>query len=88
MHVFSELIFVTCMYHYVLDIDECDSGISNCGQICNNTVGNFECSCDQGYELDNDSVTCLGKNAIEDIVCMYVAKCGSYNFRGNINCRH
>ena len=36
-----------------LDIDECaeaNTGLNNCEQNCNNTVGSFECSCRQGYQ--------------------------------------
>ena len=39
------------------DINECEQeGI--CSQICNNTIGGFECSCLEGYNLLPDKRTC------------------------------
>lgn len=43
-----------------VDIDECTTGEAGCSQICKNTLGSFECSCDNGYELSYDSKTCDG----------------------------
>ena len=31
-----------------------------CEQICNNTIGSFECVCEQGYYLDDNNETCSG----------------------------
>ena len=47
-----------------LDIDECGEGSSGCGQICNNTIGNYSCSCNTGYELGNDSHKCNGNTLL------------------------
>ena len=38
-------------------IDSCND---SCDQICINTNESFYCSCDDGYELDADNITCLG----------------------------
>ena len=35
----------------ILDIDECTSG-DPCHQICTNTPGSFQCSCESGYTVD------------------------------------
>ena len=43
------------------DIDECSEGISGCSQVCSNTIGNYRCICQNGYQLDSDNHTCLGK---------------------------
>ena len=40
------------------DIDECSS--SPCGHTCTNTVGSFVCSCNDGYVLDSDGLSCNG----------------------------
>ena len=47
---------------YFSDIDECFSvSDNNCDQECINTFGSFECGCGEGYILDTDGTTCLGK---------------------------
>ena len=45
------------------DIDECQSSNGGCTHKCNNTIGSYYCSCHEGYELSNDSHTCIGKIA-------------------------
>ena len=42
------------------DIVECDDNNGGCSQICNNTEGSYECSCRNGYVLDNDQSNCSG----------------------------
>lgn len=32
------------------DVDECASGLALCQQNCTNRVGNYTCSCKEGYE--------------------------------------
>ena len=44
-----------------LDVNECLS--SPCGQTCTNTAGSYQCSCNDGYELDDDGRTCNGMPA-------------------------
>ncbi len=46
------------------DIDECDWNNGNCSQICNNIEGSYDCSCQAGYWLSDDEMTCYGKNKI------------------------
>ena len=41
-----------------VDIDECET-YGTCDQLCTNTMGSFECGCERGYHLDQDSRTCL-----------------------------
>ena len=52
-------IFVT-MQHCVTDIDECNTGASNCGSnaMCLNIPGTFMCFCNNGYR--GDGVVCVG----------------------------
>ena len=55
----------------ILDIDECaiDNGgctsiatdNSSCTVMCSNTQGSFQCICIDGYTLDTDMQTCVGK---------------------------
>ena len=42
------------------DIDECET--SPCEGICTNTGGGYFCSCEAGYELASDLVSCKGKD--------------------------
>lgn len=42
-----------------LDIDECSSS-DPCEQVCTNSEGSYECSCDPGYSLDDDQHSCNG----------------------------
>ena len=43
------------------DIDECGTNNGGCSQVCTDNDGSFVCSCNTGYELDADGVTCNGK---------------------------
>ena len=43
------------------DVNECDHQPAPCGQQCNNTDGSFICSCDSGYYLGDDMLTCYGE---------------------------
>ena len=44
------------------EINECSTNNGGCDHDCNNTDGSFVCSCDSGYQLDNNSLNCSGKN--------------------------
>ena len=44
-----------------LDINECQTNSGGCEQICTNTDGSFECSCNPGYSLSSDRTNCIGK---------------------------
>ena len=44
----------------ILDIDECSENDDNCSQNCSNTIGSYQCSCNDGYALDSDQHNCNG----------------------------
>ena len=44
------------------DVDECDQQLAPCNQVCNNTDGSFICSCNDGYYLGDDMLTCYGES--------------------------
>lgn len=46
----------------VSDIDECSVRNGGCDHICENSPGNFQCSCRNGYILSQDGTTCFGTN--------------------------
>ena len=50
------------MHSYCVDINECDTSNGGCEQRCSNTVGSFYCSCDIGYQLDNNGFNCTGEH--------------------------
>lgn len=33
------------------DVDECKTGAAQCQQTCTNTLGGYECSCREGFQL-------------------------------------
>lgn len=48
---------------FLADVDECATGNGNLcrnGQ-CINTVGSFQCQCNEGYEVAPDGRTCVGE---------------------------
>ena len=52
---------ILCLATYALfsDVKECLIGTHNCSQLCEELDGGYECSCYDGYELE-DSFTCKG----------------------------
>ena len=50
--------------HGISDVDECFEGVHNCysedKRKCNNTIGDFECVCIDGYQ-ENSSGICVGE---------------------------
>ena len=54
-----------CMHEYNVpsaDINECTSGSDLCSQVCINSDGGYKCSCNDGYKLQDDEVTCVGND--------------------------
>lgn len=61
-NVFCVLSSVNVMFtlqFFFTDIDECALKIHNCSHFCNNNIGNYSCSCRNGYNLV-DKYECLG----------------------------
>ena len=40
-------------------MNECEE-VNDCQQICENTVGSYICSCNEGFTLADDNRTCIG----------------------------
>ncbi|WAQ97975.1 FBN3-like protein [Mya arenaria] len=69
---------ITCM----VDVDECKEHTGGCNQVCVNVPGDFYCSCNAGFDIGKDNLTCedinecgIGNGGCED-VCINTA--GSY----------
>ena len=64
-------LFYVCCFFIYLDSDECAinnggctsnaTDTSGCTVVCYNTPGSFQCVCGDGYMLDTDMLTCIGK---------------------------
>ena len=59
------------LYNYTLiptaDVNECMNSNGGCAQICNNTIGSYECSCRNGYNLADDFHRCDGMSMMKVI---------------------
>lgn len=53
--------FLRGWFLFISDINECLEGTAKCNQYCHNSDGGYFCSCQQGYTLDSDKHTCVGK---------------------------
>ena len=51
-----------CATSHVTDINECLIQNGGCHQQCVNVIGSFYCRCFPGYELGDDSRTCIDTN--------------------------
>ena len=49
-----------CNLFLYKDIDECSNGTHQCAHNCTNTIGSYTCSCDSGYQLNQDGLHCDG----------------------------
>ena len=43
------------------DINECESNNGGCEQNCENNAGSYNCTCSNGYTLNNNGYNCTGK---------------------------
>lgn len=50
-----------------VDVDECATDNAGCSQNCRNTDGSFECSCETGYTLNSDNLSCDNVNDVKVI---------------------
>ena len=50
----------SCRPFLLLDVNECTMNNGGCEHICTNTLGSFECSCDSGFVLDDNNLSCNG----------------------------
>ena len=55
------------------DVNECN-GDHECDQNCTNVDGSYICSCDPGFELQSDNVTCEGFLYIPSAVLLIITE--------------
>ena len=64
--VFIEFNFYLIIFQFFkLQIDTNECGVNNggCNHDCINIDGSYECTCNDGYKLDSDMQSCIGKCA-------------------------
>ena len=44
-----------------VDINECDVDKGGCSDVCENSIGSFQCSCFSGFELQENLRNCSGE---------------------------
>jgi hypothetical protein len=59
---------------YFQDIDECKSGSSGCDHKCLNTPGTYHCECNDGFYLDTNNRTCIGRFCITPKCTIFSAR--------------
>lgn len=50
----------TCIFDFLIDLDECATMKHRCQQICTNTEGSYHCSCKIGYRMEANQ--CRGQS--------------------------
>ena len=48
----------------ITDNDECVMETDICDQICINNPGLYHCSCNTGYSLKSNGISCIGINEV------------------------
>ena len=51
----------------ISDINECFKEKGGCEHQCTNTIGGYECRCNQGYSLEQDGRSCKRKYITEPL---------------------
>ena len=66
------------------DIDECLSNNGGCSDTCTNIAGGMQCSCPQGFELDDDRLTCRGTSGL---VCVTLCHKKDSQAKHRVTCK-
>lgn len=53
----------------IVDPDQCLTNNGGCAHNCTNTATGFNCSCYEGYYIDDNGFSCHGKLSIIPSVC-------------------
>ena len=60
--MYSIVTWITKLTIIITDVDECQVNNGGCNQTCTNTEGSFKCSCDMGYTLRMNNLSCDGED--------------------------
>ncbi len=63
IELINNKVWVHAINIFLLDVNECIIDNGGCEQSCTNSEGNFNCSCNSGYELDSNGFNCSGNYA-------------------------
>ena len=79
--------------YYFTDVNECTetlsiinggeftvTTLSQCSDMCTNTIGSFKCDCRIGFVLSSDNKTCIGKQ-IELFVSFHFKEDGECEYK-------
>ena len=55
------------MFVYV-DINECIEKKDECDHNCHNTIGSYQCSCRDGYKIENNKRNCTGMSVCQNSI--------------------
>lgn len=58
LEIVALLFNLNCVINFLIDIEECESGLSDCEQKCVNVQGGYNCNCYAGYILTDDRKSC------------------------------
>lgn len=53
--------------NYFIDRDECTTNNGGCQHICKNTIGSYQCSCNNGFILHENKHDCIGSQYLQKI---------------------
>jgi hypothetical protein len=81
--LYSHTITVELIFFFS-DINECETDSNDCDQLCRNTVGSFQCGCNEGYSLTSDGKSCVDIN--ECTTDMHDCQQGCTNTIGSFEC--
>lgn len=58
-----------CLNLFRTDVDECSKGVCNKStSTCNNTIGSYNCICNEGYAKDSSTEKCEGLHSKKQLL--------------------
>ena len=60
-YTYSSFLIIEIRFCLPIDVNECSRNGHGCEQNCINTLGSYQCYCNEGFLLTTDNMTCTGK---------------------------